>query len=621
VNSHIQTRQTKPKLSKTLKKLFTLSLFAASIVSLNPATALGSNHQSAPDLFDDFDIQQATDKVLPPKAVKGKNHTVNVHTDLLGEDTLTLNLFDDVVVTAVRDRMIDNVKGQSTWIGHVEGEQDSEVYLTIHGNTMSGNVQIGDKTYEIEPNGNNQHDITQVDPDKNPKHSNSKTVEDFLAAGGQLGSTATPSGATTSAATASTVIDLMVVYTPRARTNAGGQAGIQTKIANAVAMANQAYINSKIDMQLNVVYVSEVNYTETGNMSDALTKLAVTNDGVIDEIHTWRNNYGADQVLMVTADANFCGIAYVMQSPSSAYSTLAFSATHDDSQYACLSDNTLAHELGHNQGDQHNREDANTVGAYSYSYGYRLCQTGGFRTVMSYSCSGGTRVSYFSSPNVALSNGLLTGTATENNALSMTNTKAIVAAFRTAVDTTLPAAPSNLTATASSNSAINLAWSDNSSNETGFRLERSADGVNWTEFALTASNITSYSDTGLVASTSYQYRVRAYNSNGNSSYSNIGTATTGAAVIDTTAPTVSILQPTGGAKVSGTVTISVNASDNVAVSQLKLYIDGNLVSSSNASSMSYNWNTRKANAGGHTISSQATDPSKNIGSTSVSVTK
>jgi len=48
--------------------------------------------------------------------------------------------------------LIDKVKGTTTWIGHVEGEPGTvEVFLTIHGNTMSGNVQIGDKTYEIEP--------------------------------------------------------------------------------------------------------------------------------------------------------------------------------------------------------------------------------------------------------------------------------------------------------------------------------------------------------------------------------------------------------------------------------------------------------------------------------------
>ena len=320
------------------------------MVSLTPATALGNNHQPSPDLFDDSGIQQSTSKVLPAKAVKGKNHSVNVHTDLLWSDTLTLNLFDDVVVTAVRDRMIDKVKGHTTWIGHVEGEQDSEVFLTVRGKTMSGTVQIGDKTYEIETKGNNQHDITQVDPDKNPKHSHSKQPEDFLATGGQIDTTATATPPSASAATAGTVIDVLMVYTTKAKNNASGQAGIETKITNAVAMANQAYINSNIDMQINLVGMAETNYVETGNMSTSLTDLTGTGDGKMDEVHTLRNQLGADQVALISADANYCGIGYMMNSSwiSSAFASYAFSVVHDDSVYACLSNQTLAHEMGHN---------------------------------------------------------------------------------------------------------------------------------------------------------------------------------------------------------------------------------------------------------------------------------
>jgi phosphodiesterase/alkaline phosphatase D-like protein len=94
---------------------------------------------------------------------------------------------------------------------------------------------------------------------------------------------------------------------------------------------------------------------------------------------------------------------------------------------------------------------------------------------------------------------------------------------------TVPAAPGSLTATAASSSAINLAWSDNSNNETGFDIERSTDNVNWAALASVGSNIQSYGDAGLAASTSYYYRVRAKNSAGSSSYSNVANATTLAA--------------------------------------------------------------------------------------------
>ncbi len=91
---------------------------------------------------------------------------------------------------------------------------------------------------------------------------------------------------------------------------------------------------------------------------------------------------------------------------------------------------------------------------------------------------------------------------------------------------TAPAAPSNLAATAVSSSQIDLTWTDNSADEDGFKLERSTDGSSFTEIATVGSNTTNFSDTGLVASTTYHYRVFAYNAYGSSSVSNTASATT-----------------------------------------------------------------------------------------------
>jgi hypothetical protein len=91
-------------------------------------------------------------------------------------------------------------------------------------------------------------------------------------------------------------------------------------------------------------------------------------------------------------------------------------------------------------------------------------------------------------------------------------------------------APTNLTATAISDSQIDLEWDDNSSNEEGFIIERSDDGGgSWTQIHDTAApNVTTYSDTGLDAGTTYWYRVYAYNTTDGtvSSYSNVASATT-----------------------------------------------------------------------------------------------
>ena len=100
----------------------------------------------------------------------------------------------------------------------------------------------------------------------------------------------------------------------------------------------------------------------------------------------------------------------------------------------------------------------------------------------------------------------------------------------TASATTLglpPTSPSQLNAIAVSSSEIDLSWTDNSGNETGFNIERSPNGSDsWQEITTVSDNVTSYPDTGLTSGTAYFYRVAAYNTNGNSDFSNTANATT-----------------------------------------------------------------------------------------------
>ena len=94
---------------------------------------------------------------------------------------------------------------------------------------------------------------------------------------------------------------------------------------------------------------------------------------------------------------------------------------------------------------------------------------------------------------------------------------------------TIPSAPSSLSASARSSSQIDLGWLDNSDNETGFKIERkltSASDSTFSQIGTAGANARSYTDGGLSASTGYTYRVRAYNSAGNSSYSRTASATT-----------------------------------------------------------------------------------------------
>ena len=91
-----------------------------------------------------------------------------------------------------------------------------------------------------------------------------------------------------------------------------------------------------------------------------------------------------------------------------------------------------------------------------------------------------------------------------------------------------PNAPSNLRVTSIRTNAISIAWNDNSSNESGFKVERCT-GSNCTSFAeigTVGANSTGATNSGLARRTTYGYRVRAYNASGNSAYSNVVYATT-----------------------------------------------------------------------------------------------
>ena len=90
---------------------------------------------------------------------------------------------------------------------------------------------------------------------------------------------------------------------------------------------------------------------------------------------------------------------------------------------------------------------------------------------------------------------------------------------------------------------------------------------------------------------------------------------------DIIAPTTHITAPANGATVSGTVTVTATATDNVGVTSIQIYIDGALKSSGSTSPLNYSWNTTTVSNGTHTIYSKASDAAGNVGtSTTVTVT-
>ncbi len=106
--------------------------------------------------------------------------------------------------------------------------------------------------------------------------------------------------------------------------------------------------------------------------------------------------------------------------------------------------------------------------------------------------------------------------------------------------------------------------------------------------------------------------VKGYDAAGNVGSASVNVSIWTATVQDTQPPVVSIQTPLNGGVVSGTVSVSANAFDNIGVTQVTIYVDGIARYTGTAAPYTYNWNTRKASLGSHTITAKAWDAAGNL---------
>lgn len=254
----------------------------------------------------------------------------------------------------------------------------------------------------------------------------------------------------------SVTIDLLMLYTTSAKEWAESNfqlQSIETAVAQAMNLSQQALDLSGLAIKLRLVRVRETTYVEEGTSSDiTLRRLSARAGdtanwgiptgqyGLLDEAHTLRDQHGADLVALLANVTDTGGIAWVLNSHSGS-PTIGFSVNNIRQTHFTY---TLIHEIGHNMGNLHGRtqtsQPASKLGGLNpYSVGYRWNATNGngYVTVMHYESSGFARTPYFSSATAQV-DGVSIGTAGQDstsadNQRSMRNIRRVIAANRATI--------------------------------------------------------------------------------------------------------------------------------------------------------------------------------------------
>lgn len=340
---------------------------------------------------------------------------------LTGDDDVALRLPGGSTVLLRPDRVERRGATDFSWFGSGTTRGTIGTFV-VQGETVVGTVRHADRLYTLRPLGNGLYALVRLDEDSFQDHpSEWDAIEEAAASVAPspvLGQDATIQGG-------DPVITLIVPYTARAASEVGGVSAVEALIQLAEDETNQSYLNSNVNVSVEVVHTYQVSGAETNNLFTDLDRFRNNGDGDWDNVHTLRDTYAADVAIMITGNAygGYCGVASAIYASESSAFALATNS-------CATGYYTFGHELGHLQGARHNPETDGSTSPFPYGHG-KYYQPARWRTVMSYNCSGGcTRIPYWSNPNVTYGGVSMGDTSTRHNARVLSETAATLASFR-----------------------------------------------------------------------------------------------------------------------------------------------------------------------------------------------
>jgi len=376
-----------------------------------------------------------TDKV--DSAVVAKiNVTANLGLLTSGNINSISVLLPDAQTVIIDKRKVQyDKRNRLSWYGVIRNQPGSQVIFSIVNNKMAGSIKNDSGfVYQVIYKGGSVYQLKKINP------ALVSEVPDNIS----LGSGAVDSAQFTEpyCTDSPTLIDVMAVYSSDAvatitipidmnlRDVLHAEAGL------LIDLTNESYLRSNVTQRLELVYESEINYTAIDNTETVLASLITNGDGIMDEVHTWRNTHAADIVVLIVENGTSDGLAKVMTNVSVGYEDSAFCIVRKSKAGRPVL--AFPHELGHIMGARHDcpavRQEAEPSDPnlpYVFAHGF---DGPTWKTIMS-TTSGLTKQDLWSNPSIPNPyNGQVMGNNNtlcgSNNALTLNTTASVVSRFR-----------------------------------------------------------------------------------------------------------------------------------------------------------------------------------------------